>query len=541
MSVGVGILQVRSILGETSSGLKDLCISSRINAKSFRKPVRFAKPLSLTDTDKRQCNWGWSNFQGNAGNALYQVLNAKGSGQKWSYIKPDVFFRLMDFDGYKHNATEPMAASLGQQSYRPDSNARLSFADFDEMLNHLYQWGDFDCDPLYMGIGVAFAGSASKTNWTASDTWYLLCGYNLANTWQEMDNETIPYIPATVLSELGSGDWYCYPFIVKDTRDIQGQKVTGMGRTDCYMLYSDPISFTILHIDPYSAITINLSGSCDGDAREETYSNIQISVDVITGADIEAISSMNIEVVMEHCGTLPNQDNTVILGTASLANLQPNRTYTLSVDYPGTIYPLSYDPSGDGRVPVKANASSVVSGQTYAKTVTGQIDLIEETNVTVTFTNITAATVTVSTTGDISTTFQLANGASREMILPAGSSIGYTAQALGYISQSGNLSNITEDRSISIDLSSETVLVNVPVNVRFMDGQMFHDAVEFRWRYDYESVSRTQYMVAGNNTLQDMVVGNTMIWEAWYQGQLKASGTYDVRSGLVAGIIVTIR
>lgn len=505
-----------------------------VNQMSWRKPMSYPSPVEMTDAIRRSINWGWSNLQGSIGAALYQVLNAKGAGQTWLWAYPvggsSSPYRLLDFDGYDHNAGEPMKPELDQPEYGVRNVARLHFGDFEEMLHRLCEWGDMDCDVRYMGLGVAFASSASKTGWREDDAWYLLAGYNLENSWEDMDNEKVPFIPSDVLSELGSGSWYCYPFVVKDTRDIQERKVVSMSRTDCIMFYGQPVAFSITQTDPYSGLTFNLEGTCDGDARNGSYSDIQACLQIVAGSEVEAISALNVTLYMEHCGSQPGQDNTIELGRARLTDVQPGATYDVPVSFTGTLYPLNYDPSGEGRAAVKAEVSCTVSGDIYTKTIAGQISIQEESHVTLLIRNSTAVAVSVSISGDVSDEITLASGASTALTVPYGSSISYTASASGYVTKSGMLSNIAADTSVVINLLPESVTVDVPVRITFMDGQMFHDAVDFRYRYGYETVYQSKYMYSGSNVLPGMTVGNRMQWEAVYMGEVKASGTYSISS-----------
>ena len=389
---GMSLDDIGITLGLTSRDLGILCLggdkaspgSGAVNQKSFRKPMDMAVLHELTDAQRRAGNWGWTNLQGNAGAALYQVLNAKGAGQKWLWNYPKGGwstspYRPLDFDGYDHNSDEPFRPYLDQQSYSVRNAARMGFSDFAEFQMHLHEWGGVNGDIRYMGIGVAFAPSASKTDWNAGDEWCLAVGYNLTAGWQDME-EGNTVLPSAYLALLGTGAWYAYPFIVRDTRDITPepgtQRVVGMGRTDCIMLYSSPVGFEITGYDPLEDMSFSLYGTCRGDAAQGTYSGISLTLETSIGVQSEDISSVSISVYMDHCGTSPNRDDAVLLGEAALTAPAKGRTHASTVSYSGTIYPLQYDPKGEGTASVRAEVTVTAGGRTSSKRVTGQADII---------------------------------------------------------------------------------------------------------------------------------------------------------------------
>lgn len=525
------IADIRTVLGVTSGGIGALCTSNKVSPKSFHKPMQHSSVLALTEAQRRSNDWGWGAMQGNIGTQLYQVLNAKGAGQTWSHVKPTARYRHHDFDDYDHASPDPFATSTDQSSYRTDQTARLSFGNFDELKSHLAEWGAFaGVSTVNMGIGVAFATSATKTNWTSSDSWYLLVGNNgTVQSWNDMDNERIPFIKPAALEELGQGVWYIYPFIVKDTRGITASstgRVSGMTRTDCVMFYGSPMKMTIAAIDPFAGLSFAITGSCTGNPLYERISGITVNLGITTGAAMEALTQIRGDIYIDHCGTMAGQDISVQIGT-TMYWYNPTRgtVYTMTATREGNLYLLNYDPSGEGKVPVRAVVTTVLSGSAETKNVTGNI-LINEPMVTVVLKNTTGVAISVAITGDLTETVSIAAGSSVTRSLPKGSSIAYTATASGYNTKTGSLTNIQSYTEESISLVPVTAYTNVTVNIVFNDGQMFHNEVVFRWRQTGSWVS--QNMVSGNNTVHDVAVGQTMYWEAYYENVLKASGNIMV-------------
>ena len=107
------IADVRAVLGESTYTLSGLCTSSKINAWSKYKPIRYA--ANFLD---RTSEW-WKAAGSNCGITPYilssgiaDVVNhCNGTMNGWGYEKPTggtYPYRLLDFGGYYHGASCPI-------------------------------------------------------------------------------------------------------------------------------------------------------------------------------------------------------------------------------------------------------------------------------------------------------------------------------------------------------------------------------------------------------------------------------------------------
>lgn len=107
---------VKDTIGEFSHDVGTLCLSNKINRWSKYKPVEYPSPDSATNY--------WQGTDGK--NGLHIDMNADNTftndfvrnfynTDNWSYVHPQGFLRLTDFDGYNHNCIPFIASrSKGQ-------------------------------------------------------------------------------------------------------------------------------------------------------------------------------------------------------------------------------------------------------------------------------------------------------------------------------------------------------------------------------------------------------------------------------------------
>lgn len=113
----ISIDDANVVLGAGTTDLQSLCTHARINVMSKYKPVRLDSPLgSLTPgsfmiEDTRtsvpySTDW-WRSKNGQCGFQMEQVDNVGNPNVPdpvWTYLRPTNNFRLIDFEGYNHNA-----------------------------------------------------------------------------------------------------------------------------------------------------------------------------------------------------------------------------------------------------------------------------------------------------------------------------------------------------------------------------------------------------------------------------------------------------
>lgn len=113
----VSIDDVNVVLGAGTTDLQALCTHAKINIMSKYKPVRLDSPLgslnpgSFMIEDTRtsvpySTDW-WRSKNGQCGFQMEQVNNVGNPNVPdpvWTYLRPTNNFRLIDFEGYNHNA-----------------------------------------------------------------------------------------------------------------------------------------------------------------------------------------------------------------------------------------------------------------------------------------------------------------------------------------------------------------------------------------------------------------------------------------------------
>ena len=99
------IADVKTVLGESVNTLSGLCTSANINWWSKKKPVQFTGTRSSTWWKSRTQNCGINPYQLSS---VADVINhCDGTENGWTYERPNGStypYRLLDFQGYHHNA-----------------------------------------------------------------------------------------------------------------------------------------------------------------------------------------------------------------------------------------------------------------------------------------------------------------------------------------------------------------------------------------------------------------------------------------------------
>ena len=95
---GLTISEIKSVLGDSSLDLGTLCKSSNINPLAKYKPVNVASWGEITEAQRKAVNYG---LTAPSSDASYSVAITR----QWTYTKPNGYYRALDFDGYKHDAT----------------------------------------------------------------------------------------------------------------------------------------------------------------------------------------------------------------------------------------------------------------------------------------------------------------------------------------------------------------------------------------------------------------------------------------------------
>lgn len=147
ISAPVDMGDIADALGVDSLDLGTLCTSEKVNKFSKHKPIRFNKWGILSDAE-------FKGMSTDAAENIYYGIKIKGPTSAelgpslveihdttFEYIRPeggsDSPFRMLDFDGYKHNAVANPGASF-QISSREDGILKAYYNDEDHQYGSLY-------------------------------------------------------------------------------------------------------------------------------------------------------------------------------------------------------------------------------------------------------------------------------------------------------------------------------------------------------------------------------------------------------------------
>ncbi len=93
---------IAAVLGVQSGDLAELCQNANVNRWSAHKPVEHNDPWNTTNQKFAELDYGLS-----IGVKTVSQIISDHSDFCWTYTKPSTWFRVMDFDGYNHNAAGP--------------------------------------------------------------------------------------------------------------------------------------------------------------------------------------------------------------------------------------------------------------------------------------------------------------------------------------------------------------------------------------------------------------------------------------------------
>lgn len=136
-SAGLGFEEVAVALGEptTDIEIEDLCLSENINKWAKHKPVDVPKVEALTESERIGTDTATGHYYGvkmasQDGNLL-DLLNVT-----FEYdARPTGYFRLLDFDGYDHNAVCTISGAITGQYTNVPKNIRIAITIDKTMTN----------------------------------------------------------------------------------------------------------------------------------------------------------------------------------------------------------------------------------------------------------------------------------------------------------------------------------------------------------------------------------------------------------------------
>jgi hypothetical protein len=134
---GISIADIQTVILSNKNDIGQLCRDANVSMWPKYKPVRYNKWGELTEQERKLANYGLDIPA--AGYSSIEAMVAGLASSAWTYLQPrglknttlnptsnDEQFRFLDFNGYDHNATPPLAP-LETPAYRtaPDSTCDL--------------------------------------------------------------------------------------------------------------------------------------------------------------------------------------------------------------------------------------------------------------------------------------------------------------------------------------------------------------------------------------------------------------------------------
>lgn len=210
----ISIGDVQTVLNVSSTDLGTICRSGKINMYSAHKPLRWGDPTSVGNME-HMLNWGLI-----ANNSDVDLkYNVTSQNPYWTYNAPrgisyNEWYRLLDFDGYDHNAVCPV------KTFTVSSELPLTGGGFWLDLENVFE--DEDNPHLQLTLDLFPTAFASQSEYFGVCVWnktrkvgyYLTTKYTLAQVVnQTFDSYTQMSIGFDDISEFEGGDecelFYC--------------------------------------------------------------------------------------------------------------------------------------------------------------------------------------------------------------------------------------------------------------------------------------------------------------------------------------------
>lgn len=294
---GISIYDVQTALKDNHRDIGGLCTSNKINPWSKSKPVRQGTP-------NQEANWqaAWS---GNYGIVPYRIgtgssalstlynFSFDGAMNGWTYEKPrglatyNEWYRLMDFNGYQHNAPNPWSGWTGASSVVRGSSAWFGL---DDVVD------DWNGTPSSIYYGNILLQLGQATTAYLSSCYFGVAIFNSSGACVSVATcqNQIGAIPSATFIDANwscgfddiswsTGNYRAVPFFwITDTNQPMPSGWTSIQYGEIYTIpYTQPITLSVTASDDPSVATIYLAGGCGIDS--ETSSSLVIGLSPIIG------------------------------------------------------------------------------------------------------------------------------------------------------------------------------------------------------------------------------------------------------------------
>ena len=247
MSLGttnISTTVVGQAIGLGSHNVGALCASTNVNQWSFYKPVSVQKYSGLVDSDYYAVDDG---FTIPTYSSPLELINALISGTKWTYNKPaggaGSPYRLGDFRGYNHTATNWFDMSIGGGSSDVEYSSNRTFS-MGVDVSSLLQFNKFAFAKT--AVGVLDVGLILVNSWTSTSSGFL---YKIS------DIRDYEQLNMNILNDLSLGVWYAVPVLF-----------THSNQSNNSLLYfnQNSTSYGTFYLLPANPCTVNIIGSGGG-------------------------------------------------------------------------------------------------------------------------------------------------------------------------------------------------------------------------------------------------------------------------------------
>ena len=197
LSAPISIAEVAQCLGVSSQDLGTLCLSTAINEKSKHKPFQNTSATKMTEAQRRAANYGHAFMSYDTPGA---AIAAVAAGTNFVYTRPYTWYRLLDFDGYNHNAGNWFDCTPYSSTIHQSQSITFQF-DNVQSIFELGELSAYSASSPNIQFGFILSQSAFTAQ-TVNVYWYPCTGV------QTLADLSVIRITG---GKLGVGEWYAYP------------------------------------------------------------------------------------------------------------------------------------------------------------------------------------------------------------------------------------------------------------------------------------------------------------------------------------------
>jgi len=188
--MAISLIKISRWLGETPD-LGTCCTSNKINKWSLYKPINNISNTTLTDADYYDANFGYNLFTRSTPHQMVYSLQNQNSSTLWKYNDRTAPYRLTDFDGYVHGASNPfMLEFVNGNSGTANTSLKITCAY--DLNNFIQRWKYFEGVRSYADVVAVFYKKGTMYDDTANRGIYV---YKIASRVDDdIDSDKLSFI-----------------------------------------------------------------------------------------------------------------------------------------------------------------------------------------------------------------------------------------------------------------------------------------------------------------------------------------------------------